>query len=309
MPNNNYHKYQTKQNNSKDIKDKCCENPQIEDNGSNLVCLNCGMTFGRTFVNLERRVFTENEKNDRKQNEPIWREIGARTIIPQSKQDGKGNSLSKNNKQLYSRLSKVQKSLVNSIERNFWDAHPQLKAVCAELNIPKFIRETAWIIYKECAKKKLTMGRSIIGFVAASLYAAIRIHEFPKVLDEISEASMIPTRKVHKALGLIVDEVLPKLGLSYKPVTIEQLIVKFGNELEMPVQVQNNAINLLKKAQSNGFSCNGKDPKGIAGSVLYYIGKIIVGENYKKTQKEVAKIAKITEVTLRNRCKELKKCV
>ena len=36
-------------------------------------------------------------------------------------------------------------------------------------------------------------GRSIEGFVAASIYAAIRIHNFPRVLEEVVEVAMIPS--------------------------------------------------------------------------------------------------------------------
>ncbi|MFX1391561.1 MAG: transcription initiation factor IIB, partial [Promethearchaeota archaeon] len=88
---------------------------------------------------------------------------------------------------MFSRLSKIQRSLINSLERNLWEAKPKLKLYASKLNIPEYISETAWRIYTEIAKKKLTMGRTIDGFVAASLYAAIRIHEFPKLLEDVSD--------------------------------------------------------------------------------------------------------------------------
>jgi len=71
------------------------------------------------------------------------------------------------------------------------------------MNIPGHIMETAWLIYMEVAKQKLTMGRSIEAFTAASLYISIRIHGFPKLLDEIIETAMIPFRQVHHSISLI----------------------------------------------------------------------------------------------------------
>ena len=82
------------------------------------------------------------------------------------------------------------------------------------------------------------MGRSIEGFVAASLYAAIRIHEFPRLLDEVCDASMTSRHIVHRSLGLIVKDILPELNLKYHPIAAEQLIFKFGNELGLSMQTQ-----------------------------------------------------------------------
>ena len=46
----------------------------------------------------------------------------------------------------------------------------------------------------------------------------------------------------------------------------------------------------------------GKDPMGLAGAVLYL--SCILGDEH-RTQLDVAAASGVTEVTLRNRCKEL----
>ena len=61
---------------------------------------------------------------------------------------------------------------------------------------------------------------------------------------------------------------------------------------------------MLSNANKNGLNRVGKDPKGLAASVIYMAAKI---NNERKTQEEVADIAKITEVTLRSRIKDIKK--
>ncbi|MEM1742085.1 MAG: sigma factor-like helix-turn-helix DNA-binding protein, partial [Desulfurococcaceae archaeon] len=48
----------------------------------------------------------------------------------------------------------------------------------------------------------------------------------------------------------------------------------------------------------------GKDPAGLAAAAVY-IASLELGE--KRTQKEVAQVAGVTEVTVRNRYKELVK--
>ncbi len=281
----------------------CCDTPFIESRDGNKVCLNCGLIFERTFVGNERRAYTVEEIQTRRRTEPRWRDFGPRTMLPNTKTDSKGKSIGAKEQALFSRLSKIQNSLISSIERNFWEAKPKLKMLTSKLNIPEYISETAWKVYSIVARKKLTMGRSINGFIAGSLYAAIRVHDFPRLLDEVCEASLTPRRTVHRSLAMIIREVLPELNLRYQPITAESLVFRFGNELDLPIQIQKNAINMLKNASKNGLKRTGKDPKGLAAACIYIAAK---NGSIRKTQSKVACIAKITEVTLRSRAKQIK---
>jgi transcription initiation factor TFIIB len=282
---------------------RCCDTPFIESRDGNKVCLNCGVIFERTFVGNERRAYTIEEIQNRRRTEPRWRDFGPRTMLPNTKTDSKGKSIGAKEQALFSRLSKIQNSLISSIERNFWEAKPKLKMLTSKLNIPEYIAETAWKIYSIVAKKKLTMGRSINGFISGSLYAAIRVHDFPRLLDEICEASLTPRRTVHRSLAMIIREVLPELNLRYQPITAESLVFRFGNELDLPIKIQKNAINMLKDASKNGLKRTGKDPKGLAAACIYIAAK---NGCIRKTQSKVADVAKITEVTLRSRAKQIK---
>ena len=282
---------------------ECCSNPFVESRDGNKVCLNCGIIFERTFVGNERRAYTIEEIQNRRRTEPRWRDFGPRTMLPSTKTDSKGKSIGAKEQALFSRLSKIQNSLISSIERNFWEAKPKLKMLTSKLNIPEYIAETAWKIYSIVAKKKLTMGRSINGFISGSLYAAIRVHDFPRLLDEVCEASLTPRRTVHRSLAMIIREVLPDLNLRYQPITAESLVFRFGNELDLPIKIQKNAINMLRDASKNGLKRTGKDPKGLAAACIYIAAK---NGCIRKTQSKVADIAKITEVTLRSRAKQIK---
>jgi transcription initiation factor TFIIB len=224
-------------------------------------------------------------------------------MLPTVKTDSKGKSIGAQEQALFLRLSKIQNSLISSIERNFWEAKPKLKMLCSKLNIPEYISESAWKIYSIVAKKKLTMGRSIDGFIAGALYASIRVHDFPRLLDEICDSSLTPRKTVHKSLAMIIREVLPELNLRYQPITAESLIFRFGNELELPMNIQKEARNMLKEASKNGLNRMGKDPKGLAAACIYIAAKKCL---MRKTQSKVAAIAKITEVTLRSRAKQIK---
>ena len=282
--------------------DGCCADLSIALIDGDIICSNCGCILGKNFVEEQKRAYSFEEINERIQNSPRWREFGPRTIISNTNLDSKGQSLEPQGKRLFTRLSKIQNSLISSIERNFWESKPKLNLFASKLNLPEYIRETAWKIYTVVVKKKMTMGRSIEGFLAASTYAAIRIHEFPRLLEDVCDASMNNRRSVIKYLGLLNREILPELSLNYKPITFEQLIFKFGNDLYLSMEIQKKALELLSKVKSNGISYIGKDPKGFAASALYIASK---KTSERKSQLEIAKIAKITEVTLRNRIKDI----
>lgn len=296
-------KYQERLDSKENIEFPCCEDPQIQFRDGNKVCLNCGMVYGIQLVDDERKAYNVDEINKRKHTEPTWRKFGPRTILTPNKLDSKGHSFVIDKRALFSRLSKIQNSLFSGVERNFWGAKPKMKQLVLKLNIPNYIYETAWRIYTRVAKMKLTMGRSIDGFIAASVYTAIRIHGFPRLLEEVSDAAMVPRKTVVRSLGLLVKEILPALNLNYKPITPEQLVFKFGNELALPMETQKEALHILIETYKKGLSHIGKDPKGFAASAIYMAAILT---KHRKTQAEISEISKITEVTLRTRIKEIK---
>lgn len=282
----------------------CCLEPEIIVNTEGMrVCASCGLVLGRAYVSHEKRAYTADEVKNRRRTEPRWRSYGPRTIIGINSPDAKGHSLQGRRQAMFNRLSKIQGSLVNSLERNFWEARPKLNQLSKKLNIPDHIVETAWKIYAEVAKQKLTMGRSIDSFVTASVYAAIRIHNFPRLLEEIVEVAMLPLRSVHRSLGLIVRLVFPVLKMKYRPISPEPLIFRFGNDLNLSVSVQKQASTMLRIALSHGLKRIGKDPKGLAAAALYIAAK---PTPERRTQTEIADIAHVTEVTLRTRAKQIK---
>ena len=69
----------------------------------------------------------------------------------------------------------------------------------------------------------------------------------------------------------------------------------------MTEKTQRRAREILRMAQEARISA-GKDPMGLAASALY-VACTLEGEE--KTQKDIAEAAGVTEVTIRNRYKEL----
>ena len=113
---------------------------------------------------------------------------------------------------------------------------------------------------------------------------------------------MTSRHTIIRSLGMIIKEILPDLNLKYRPITAEQLIFRFGNDLGISLNTQKEALDLLRKSTKNAMNRIGKDPKGFAASVLYMAAK---STEDRKTQAEISEIAGITEVTLRSRVKDI----
>ena len=92
-----------------------------------------------------------------------------------------------------------------------------------------------------------------------------------------------------------------ELNIKLKPTSPSDYIPRFASKLGLSGEVQSKAIEIIRKAKNCGV-LNGKGPTGIAATALY-ISSILLGE--RKTQRDIAEIAGITEVTIRNRYKEI----
>jgi transcription initiation factor TFIIB len=167
------------------------------------------------------------------------------------------------------------------------------------------VTEEGLRLYKKAVRAKLTMGRSIDSLVAASLYAAVKIHGLPRTLNEISKVTQIPVKNIAKSYRLLaqyITESTPKEVSNIKT----QYIVRFAEDLKLSPAVQRRAIELLTLAEKSGMVLTGKNPKGLASAALYTAAKEL-GEP--RSQFEISKISAVSEVTLRNRAKQIRKLV
>lgn len=182
-------------------------------------------------------------------------------------------------------------------ERNLAYALSELDRDSSRLNIPRSVREDAALIYRSAAKNKLIRGRSIEVVVASSLYASCRRCNIPRTLDEIAEASNVPKKQIGKTYRFLSK----KLNLKLKPTSPKDYISRFASHLQLSGEVQAKAIDIIDRSIKAGLN-SGRGPTGVAAASLY-IASVLLGE--RKTQKQVAEVAGVTEVTIRNRYKEL----
>lgn len=274
-------------------------------NRAELVCEDCGLVVDEGFIDPgpEWRAFDEDQRDKRARvGSPMTYTIhdkGLSTTIGFENRDTYGKSIpTRNRSQLY-RLRKWQSRsrLSDSAERNLAIALTELDRMASSLGLPRHVRETAAFVYRKAAVKKLIRGRSIEGMVAAALYGACRQCGVPRTLNEISDTTHVSRKDVGRNYRLIVKGV----GLKNMPTTPEDYIARFCSELRLSSNVQSKTMEILKEAKEKRL-LSGRGPAGAAAASIY-ISSLICREP--KTQREIADVAGVTEVSIRNRYKEI----
>jgi len=195
------------------------------------------------------------------------------------------------------RLKKWQERVSTSIERNLRLAMAELRRVSAYLNLPSVVGDEAARIYNYVLQRGFVRGRSMESVIAACIYAACRSYNIPRTLDEIAHASDIERKEIGRTYRFIIRRMTIKVA----PSSPNDYISRFSSILHLSPKTQNHALKILKKASDEELT-SGRGPAGIAAASLYVAALL---NDEKKTQREVADVAGITEVTIRNRYKEL----
>ncbi len=270
------------------------------------ICNNCGLVIEENVTDEgpEWRAFDSDQRNARARTGAPIKYMkpnkGLVTEIDMYNKDIRGTRLSsKRQAQLY-RMRKWHKraSIASSSERNYLVALPELNRVASYLGLPDNIREQTALLYRQCVKGNLIRGRPIETVVNAALYATCRSAGMPRTLDEISQISNVSKKEIGRTYRIIAHELNLKIPLtdpsSYVP--------RYVAALKLSGDAQERALQLLKQAMKKGL-ISGRSPTGVSAAAVYIAGAL-VGE--RRTQKEVADVAGVTEVTIRNRYRELK---
>jgi len=288
------------------------------------VCMGCGQsTFTKDYARGERtcsvcglvasdrtadtgpewRAFTAEEKNARARvGAPATYTIadkGISTMIDWRNRDASGKAIKSTTRAAMYRMRKwhIRSRLHSSQHRNLSIAMSEMKRLSSQLGIPRDVRETAALLYRKALITKLVRGRSIESVVAASIYLACRIHRIPRPLDEIVAETNVDRKKVGYAVRLVVSRVNVNVPLP----SAKDLIPRMSSDLMLEGRTVKKATEIINQAKER-YVTIGKSPGGIAGAALYIAGIL---EDDRRTQREIAQASRVTEVTIRNRYKEL----
>ena len=272
-------------------------NLTYDDQKGEIVCNDCGLIIEEKMVDAGQETggqFDKSEKKGRggaplsiqKFDKGLTTNVGEISYKLESGQTRK-----------FLRLKKWQERVSTSIERNLRLAMAELRRETSFLNLPSVVRDEAARVYNFVLQRGLVRGRSMESVIAACIYAACRSYNIPRTLDEIAATSDVPRKEIGRTYRFMIR----KLGIKVKPSSPKDYISRFASILHLSPKSQNEALKILKKADVSELT-SGRGPAGIAAAALYVAALI---NNEKKTQREVADVAGITEVTIRNRYKEL----
>jgi len=270
-----------------------------------LVCRNCGLVLDEDIIDHgpEWRAFDSEQREKRaRTGAPMSYTIhdkGLSTVIGWKNRDSYGKSIPTRNRAQIFRLRKWARRIriSNATERSLAIAFSELDRMASGMGLPRTVRETAAMIYRKAALKKLVRGRSVEGVITAALYAACRQCHVPRTLDEISNIAHISKKEIGRTYRYVSRE----LGLKLLPTSPEDYISRFCSELQLSGDVRAKTLEILQEAAHRELT-SGRGPTGIAAASLY-IASVLCGE--RRTQREVAEVAGVTEVTIRNRYKEI----
>ena len=184
-------------------------------------------------------------------------------------------------------------------EENLAFALSEITRMANDLSLPKEVLETAVSLYKTIVKKRLVKGRSINAFCSAVVYAACRKSSFAITLNEIDKVSKTYKKEICHCFKILLKE----LNYSFPLMSPIQYAPRILNQFNIDGKIAEVVYKILKTAEDLKLTF-GKEPAGIISAAIYMAWKL-VGE--KRTQREIAEITRVTETTIRNRCRELEK--
>jgi transcription initiation factor TFIIB len=268
-------------------------------------CTTCGLVASERSADTgpEWRAFTAEERDARaRTGAPMTLMIadkGISTMIDWRNKDASGRTLTSTTRAAMYRMRKwhIRSKLHSSQDRNLGIAMSEMQRLSSQLGVPRDVRETAALIYRKSLMKRIVRGRSIESVVAAAVYLACRIHRIPRSLDEIAVETVVGRKKIGHAVRLVVSKIKVNVPLP----SAHDLIPRLSSDLLLNGRTVMKATEIIQLAKERHVTI-GKAPNGIAGAALYIAGIL---EEDRRTQREIAIASRVTEVTIRNRYKEL----
>jgi transcription initiation factor TFIIB len=289
---------------------ECGENHILRDNVTGeLVCQSCGIVFSsiNLSTNPEWRAF------DPKQREKLTRvgaptnwtihDKGLSTNLGWQNQDFSGKQLSSEMRSKVYRLRKWQRrSMISDTKnRNLSQALIEMSKIQSKLNLPRNVIETSSLIYRKALNANMIRGRSIESIAVASIYLACRQCGIIRSLEDVAGSCNISKKNVARNYRFLLRELKPNVP----QVDSQDYIGKIVSNLGLIGDTERLAKTILHRASMMKLTV-GRGPAGMAAASVY-ISTRITGDH--RTQGAIAVEAQVTEVTIRNRYKELLGCL
>lgn len=192
-------------------------------------------------------------------------------------------------------------------ERNLMQAFREISSWCEQFSLPKMITDIAKQLYKRSEEEKLLRGKSLEAIIAACIFIACRQAHVPRTFREISNLTRVSKKTLgqcYKALeeafnltpgGSRSSNDKYAAGNPSAGTGAEDLLVRYCNHLDLPVNVQSICSEIIKAARILGIA-DGRSPVSIAGGAIYFTCQLL---GTIKSSKDISSVAGVSEGTIK----------
>ena len=295
---------------------KCsaCESSLIDDiaNGE-IICSGCGIVVAEQMEDHGPEVKSTRLEDKMKlaratgQTTYSQHDLGIATEISLGTKDFSGKTINSDIASQMNNLRKWQKRVrvSSSRDRRLSNVLGKISEVSQNCSLPKNVVETASKIYRSLDSKHIQVkGKSVLSISAAVIYLACKQCAIVRSLEEIIQATtpMKEAKAKVKLASRYYRTLVMELGTVTAPVlTMDKYISKIANMTNTDTRVERLALEIAEKTKNRSIT-DGKAPNGIAAAYLY-VSSILMGQSI--LQRDVSSVSGVTEVTIRNRCKEI----
>ena len=287
------------------------------------ICRSCG------FVVMERRDYCGHETHPSDSHEMLKNMRGSghtsfllanrglQTEIGTSNKDYNGKPISCGAAERIANVRKLHSWLkVSSEERRIARVLSAIDKICSKMLLPRSLSEAAAKIYRIYSSKNDTRGLSVTGNAAAAVYLACKQSCIARGLEEIASSadfcsckgsSFRTAFRCYKKMVMCMTDVVESDNVAANPdqfdhvMPIYRYISKVAGSAGIDWRVERLAADIALQTEGN-ILLSGKDPVGIAAAYLY-ISSCICG--YNMYLADIASFSRVTEITIRTRCKEI----
>ena len=190
-------------------------------------------------------------------------------------------------------------------EKSQYDDFQRITSMSLVAGIPKMIIDDAVRYHKKVSEYELTFrGDNRDGILAASIYIACKIHNYPRTAKEIAtifHLDVTAATKGCKNAVLIINDIEKDLHntekTAYCKIKPEAFIERYCSKLSINAELTKLCQFIAIKIEKNGMIPE-NTPQSIAAGVVYFIIQLC---KLNVSKKDVKNISEISEVTI-NKC-------
>ena len=296
--------------------EKCtvCNSSLVDDtvNGE-IICSGCGIVMAEHIEDHGPEAKSSSLEDKMKlaratgQTSYSQHDLGITTEISVGSTDFSGKKINAEMASQMHRLGKWQQRVrvASSRDRRLSNVLGTISEICQKSSLPKNVIETASLIYRGLDGKDIKVkGKSVVSISAAVVYMACKqcdvIRSLEEILREICHAKELKSKT--KLASRYYRTLVMEDGTVTAPiVTMDKYISKIANMTNTETRVERLSLEIAEKTKDRNIA-DGKAPNGIAAAYLY-IASILLGQSV--LQRDISSVSGVTEVTIRNRCKEI----